>query len=370
MSVKNADTVLKWVSLVLMFLQNSATPLIFRKATTSSTGEDAYSVSAAVVMGELIKLLLSLCLVFGEVYFSIPNLFQKIYFDIIKKPKDTLKLFVPAILYFIQNVLLQKAVSNLPAALFQVTYQGKTLVVAFFSVFLLKKQLSRYKWSAILLMAIGIATVQLSKNTENSQSSMANAEEQSISLGLFYVLCGCFSSGFAGVYFEKMLKGTQNEVNAKKPSMWIRNIQLASFSILIGIFPVLFEGKQISFTNAFEKGYFLYGFNFNVWLMVVNNAIGGLCVAFVIKYADNILKGFACALATGVASIASVFLFGFQLSIQFFIGMIGVILSMLMYGNAIQITTFTNKNVDFWESEPEICMKIRGENYEKLKVIT
>lgn len=38
-------------------------------------------------------------------------------------------------------------------------------------------------------------------------------------VGLVSVLVACCSSGFAGVYFEKILKET-------KQSVWVRNIQL------------------------------------------------------------------------------------------------------------------------------------------------
>lgn len=38
-------------------------------------------------------------------------------------------------------------------------------------------------------------------------------------IGLIAVLVACFSSGFAGVYFEKLLKGSSTGV-------WMRNIQL------------------------------------------------------------------------------------------------------------------------------------------------
>lgn len=43
-------------------------------------------------------------------------------------------------------------------------------------------------------------------------------------LGLTAVLLACCSSGFAGVYFEKILKGTA-------PSVWMRNIQLGVHKI-------------------------------------------------------------------------------------------------------------------------------------------
>lgn len=38
-------------------------------------------------------------------------------------------------------------------------------------------------------------------------------------MGLLAVLVACFSSGFAGVYFEKILKES-------KQNVWVRNIQL------------------------------------------------------------------------------------------------------------------------------------------------
>lgn len=54
--------------------------------------------------------------------------------------------------------------------------------------------------------------------------SVSSSEVQEVAagsqlIGVLAVLTACFSSGFAGVYFEKILKET-------KQSVWIRNIQL------------------------------------------------------------------------------------------------------------------------------------------------
>ena len=88
--------------------------------------------------------------------------------------------------------------------------------------------------------------------------------------------------------------------------------------------------------------------------MVFNNAIGGLCVAFVIKHADNILKGFACALATIVASIVSVPLFGFTITIEFVFGMLVVVLSTLLYGGTLTVPG------EWWSQEPATCRNLRN----------
>ncbi len=65
--------------------------------------------------------------------------------------------------------------------------------------------------------------------------------------------------------------------------------------------------------------------------LVCLNVTGGLLAAVVVKYANNILKGFACALAIIISSTVSVQLFGFRLSTQFVVGAAMVIGSIFLY---------------------------------------
>tara|TARA_B100000795_G_scaffold168316_1_gene126745 strand:+ start:277 stop:1413 length:1137 start_codon:yes stop_codon:yes gene_type:complete len=356
---------LKWTSLLVLAIQNALTPLIFRYVMTSAKASERFVTVEAIFMQEALKLFLSFLLLFWEESQSMQSTVATLKREILDNGKDTLKLGIPAVLYFIQNICLQLASANLPAAVFQVTYQGKSLVVALCSVTLLSKMLTRIQWLSIGLMGSGLAVVQLARSTESKQT--ANQGEQSISLGLTYTVIGAFCSGFAGVYFEKMMKSapTAGKSTNKKPSMWVRNIQLASFSMIIGLLNMI--AKSISTSTSQSSGnignsigtdsttahYFLKGFTWAVWGMVINNAVGGLCVAMVIKYADNILKGFACAVATIFAAIACVPLFGFTLKPVFIIGMVIVLISVLLYGGNIQIQN------SYWNQEPPVCRKFR-----------
>ncbi len=65
---------------------------------------------------------------------------------------------------------------------------------------------------------------------------------------------------------------------------------------------------------------FLYGYGPAVWSVVCLQAAGGLLVAAVMKYADNILKGFATAMSIICSCLLSMVLFGFQPSGMFLSG--------------------------------------------------
>jgi UDP-sugar transporter A1/2/3 len=79
--------------------------------------------------------------------------------------------------------------------------------------------------------------------------------------------------------------------------MWVRNVQLASFSVVIGV-AQQFASAVVSVSASAAPKPPMHGFDHLVWIMILNNAVGGLLVALVIKHADNILKGFSTAMAT------------------------------------------------------------------------
>ncbi|PNI12793.1 SLC35A2 isoform 1, partial [Pan troglodytes] len=137
---------------------------------------------------------------------------------------DTLKLAVPSLIYTLQNNLQYVAISNLPAATFQVTYQLKILTTALFSVLMLNRSLSRLQWASLLLLFTGVAIVQ----AQQAGGGGPRPLDQNPGAGLAAVVASCLSSGFAGVYFEKILKGSSG-------SVWLRNLQLGLFGTALGL---------------------------------------------------------------------------------------------------------------------------------------
>lgn len=104
-------------------------------------------------------------------------------------------------------------------------------------------------------------------------------------------------------------------------------MQLSFLSLPFGLFTCLLSDWNVVTT----KGLF-FGYDGFVWYLVLLQAGGGLIVAMVVKYADNILKGFATSLAIIISCIASIYLFDFYLTFQFALGASLVILSIFLYG--------------------------------------
>ena len=205
--------------------------------------------------------------------------------------------------------------------IFQVSYQLKIITTALFSVAMLRRSLSSAQWMSLLLLFAGVATVQVQPTDPTKRASEKVNNDQSPMIGLAAVIISCVSSGFAGVYFEKILKSSQQQ-----NSVWLRNIQLGLFGVTLGLITMAVkDGEQV-----LEKGFF-HGYTHYVWGVIVLQACGGLIVAVVVKYADNILKGFATSVSIIISTTVSVYLFDFTINLQFAIGAGIVILAVYLY---------------------------------------
>ncbi len=112
-----------------------------------------------------------------------------------------------------------------------------------------------------------------------------------------------------------------------RTSLWIRNIQMGLPSVVFAfIHSYIKDGERIS-----THGYF-HGYDHIVVFVVFLQAIGGLVIAVVVKYADNILKTFANAVSILTSTLLSMAIFHFRPKFTFVIGAMLVMLSIGMYG--------------------------------------
>lgn len=315
------DRRLKWVSLAALVGQNCAAVLLIR-ITQRGIGDEVprYNATAVVWITEFVKFFF--CLVFA--FRGNPSVVE-LYAEL---QRDFWPLVVPAGLFALQNNLLFIALNNLEATLFQVTYQLKLVFTALLMVLMLNTKLSLWKWISLAILVAGIVLTQLSaakKTTSppriggDDDSSLttknATTEDAHLLIGLVAVIVSATSSAFASVYFEKVLKGSAT-------SLWMRNIQLAMFSILI-------NGVVFLKDNSIHQVFL--GFFPSTWVLVGVQALGGIVVAMVMKYADNILKGFATSLAIVLSGLFSWWYLNFQPTWLFTLGAVLVLGATYLY---------------------------------------
>lgn len=223
------------------------------------------------------------------------------------------------------------------------------------SVILLNRALTRQQWVSLFVLTFGVGLVQLfsvtssggprppsgdaasSKALEGLDVHSESAPNQA--LGLAAVMAACMSSGFASTYFERILKVASTPASSPhsspslspspalsptlpssqqpllsdhqaaesptlplpssivpsgKPSLWIRNIQLSLFGLVVGLPVVMWELRGCLGTLDYEYldqgwwsraeyvtrtaiGGFFDGFDRPLpWIVVVLQLSGGL----------------------------------------------------------------------------------------------
>lgn len=302
------------VALFCMVFQNSAHTLLIRYSR--GVRNERYIASTNVILVELTKFCISGYMMLRS---AAPGTNVKEHF------KQTLihskAAFVPAFLYFIQNTLAYVGLQNLEAGAFAVLVQLKTLTTAVFSVILLNKKLSANQWRALCLLVLAAILIETPPCQNTADAAAEDETSKNNFLGVCAVLGMITTSGSAGVYFEKVLKTTSGTI-------WERNLQLSAHSIIFGLlFTFTFDGKRV-FSEGFFTGYSIVPF-----LIAFVGAAGGILVAVVMKYADNIIKSFGTAVSICVTSVLSIPLLGASLGAVFWVGAGMVVLSIFNYSD-------------------------------------
>lgn len=131
-----------------------------------------------------------------------------------------------ALIYGAMNILSFVALRNIGAGLFTIISQCKILTTAVFSAILLRRQYSGTQWRALVALLLGV--LLFSEPILNSRSSsllvsdITAAKEANVLLGVAAVATEVTLSGFASIYFEKVIK-----TDPIPMTIWERNFQLA-----------------------------------------------------------------------------------------------------------------------------------------------
>jgi UDP-sugar transporter A1/2/3 len=310
------------IVLVLLVMQTTAAVLLMRYSRTAvrpAGSGPPYLATVAVFMAEVFKL--PFCVAMTAWSCGGPTkVWGVLRTEICEMWTDALKCAIPAVAYTLQSNLLFVALAVLDAPTYQITYQTKTIFTALFSRLLLGRKLEVSQWMALLLLTLGCILVT------DLRSKKPHAKESgSRSIGLLAVGAAALLSSSSSVYFEKMLKRRAGAAQ-QQAGLWLRNIQLGMFALPLAAACMAYQDHE----QIRDYG-LLQGFDSVVWTVVLLNSCGGLLVAAVMKYADNIVKCFAAALAIVSGTLISVPLFNFHPSRLFAVGGLCTVSATVLY---------------------------------------
>ncbi|OJD15929.1 hypothetical protein AJ78_03872 [Emergomyces pasteurianus Ep9510] len=362
-------------------------------------GGRRYLTSTAVFLNEVIKLSICLTVALYEVSKTVPasmpatSLFTNL--SAVVLTGDSWKLAIPAALYTLSNSLVYIGLSNLEAATFQVTYQLKLATAAIFGTTLLRRSLSFGKWLALLLLVFGVFIVQLPNTDPNdivdhrthvhfprsleewqhigastSRNLHQNIHKRSATyegieedlmlghphmngnIGLLATIGACIASGLAGVSFEKVLKDSATSTT----SVWIRNVQLAVYSI----FPSLFIGVVFLDGEKIARAGFFDGYNWVVWLVIGLQAAGGIATSYCISRAEHGLRNSATGISIVLSTVGSMWVLDFRTSGNFILGTLLVVAATYIH------TQPPHPNASYQKQNRPPPIRINNHNFEKL----
>lgn len=307
-----------WI-LILICVQNAGYSLI-RKY---SVANENVSSKEILIVAEFLKMIISVYMTLNDTEESDAE--GKGLAKLMWLLKNSGRMFVLAGIYGAMNILSFVALEYIGAGEFTICAQLKILSTAGFSVLILGTSLSWAKWRALLLLVLGCLLVASpSFEVDDSTESKTNSKFFKL-LGYIAVLSEVLMSGFASIYFEKVVKSTQEKV-----TIWERNFQLGIYSILIYGFIIVYDNLFAVTVEAEPRALFS---NWTVvtFLVCCLGGFGGLLVAATLKYADAILKTLAAAGAIVLSTVLGHYLLDGPLNTVVTIGGAVVCLSILNY---------------------------------------
>lgn len=226
------------------------------------------------------------------------------------------KMVILALIYGAMNILSFVALRNISASIFTIFAQCKILTTAVFSSIILRRSYSWTKWRALIALMMGV--LLFSETIWGDPEKNKAVEGGNAIVGTAAVLTEVTLSGFASIYFEKVIK-----LDPMKLNIWERNFQLALSSVPVYLIFLAGDGGGVAG--------FMGGWSWIAFILAFLGAAGGMLVALSIKHGDSILKTLATTGAIIISAILDHWLLGGPLTPSMMIAGVQVVLAICNY---------------------------------------
>ncbi|KAL5751544.1 hypothetical protein ACOSQ2_022051 [Xanthoceras sorbifolium] len=197
---------------------------------------------------------------------------------------------LPAVIYALQNSLLQISYKNLDSLTFSMLNQTKIFFTAFFTYIILRQKQSMQQIGALFLLIM--AAVLLSIGEGSSKGSASSNPEQILFYGIVPVLVASVLSGLASAL-------CQWASQVKKHSSYLMTIEMS----IVGSLCLLSSTLKSPDGEAIRQHGFFYAWTPLTLIPILANALGGILVGLVTSHAGGVRKGFVIVSALLVTAI-------------------------------------------------------------------
>lgn len=280
------------------WLQHSAPVLLILALVLQKCSADAltwftkakyhmsYSGSNVTLVSEVFKF--PILMVAVVIFNSLQDLWPTIRAALTESP---FAMWWVGLLYAAQNLLYFECLKHTSAAAYQVLSQTKMIFTAAFMWQMLGKKFSRNQIIALAMLILGTVFTELAEI--HGPMAVGSRPWFGASLAVLSALL----SALPNVFYERLLKAQKNQ--------WVSNLQLTTWictwvAIIKGCEYAIGRGQPVgNLSELFQ------GFTPLVWAIVALKTMNCIIIPACLKYADNILYGYAKPLSIVLTTLVT-----------------------------------------------------------------
>jgi len=207
---------------------------------------------------------------------------------------------VPAGIYTLQNTCALMAYQHLDGVTFNVLNQTKTLSAALCCYLLIGRRQSKVQIMSLFLLLTSALIIEKIINVdflldsdmvdvETDETTKIVLSPKHLTHGVAPVLFASFLSGLAGSISQKNLQSASGCGSSGGRNPYLFSSELCVASLIILVISMIFsdDGERIRSNGFFDE------WTPQMLIPIVVNALGGIVVGLVTKYAGSVRKGFA-----------------------------------------------------------------------------
>nr|ACO15724.1 ZK370.7 [Caligus clemensi] len=240
--------------------------------------------------------------------------------------QDSVKYIVPSVMYAINNNIYFYGLTLVPPPIWLILCSMRTLVTAFIYRAFLKRQLTHWQYVGIGCI---VSSLMIAKIPDVLFYSVNKVPLIAIVLAL---IASCISA-MASIYTELLFK-TPTKEYAGNDSFLVKQFWLYSYGGLVSLILHFVSNPTYTLDNFIMDICKMSPFSLACFLVALTcTSVGGITVASILKYLDNIVKEYTGSFANVITAILSSLLFPdrFQFTVYIVLSLISLVTGILLY---------------------------------------